>query len=89
MDRRWNPCVAVSATASSLVNGIGAIGPIAQGVLMWLLVGQWGYGGLFRAMGALCAAAAVLLLPVARSEARRLSGGGGAGAAQLGMPPQP
>lgn len=67
----------ISATASALVNGIGAIGPIAQGPLAAFTLAQAGWAGLFQGMGLCCGIASVLLVPIARSEARQYSGGGG------------
>ena len=66
----------VSATAFSLVNGIGAFGPLVQGSVAVIVVGAWGWGGLFWVLAGLCILSAAMLLPVAREEARR---GGGAG----------
>jgi MFS family permease len=58
----------ISATASSLVNGLGSLGPIIQGIGTGALVAVAGWSGLFYAMSAFCCAAALLLLPVARAE---------------------
>ena len=61
---------AVLATALSLTNGIGAMGPILQGFLTPILVARFGWSGVFTAMAALCVVSLLVLLPAARDERR-------------------
>lgn len=52
--------------AAGIINGIGSLGGLCQGLVTVYVVERWGWSSLFSAFGGACAIATVLLIPYAR-----------------------
>jgi sugar phosphate permease len=57
---------AAAGTAAGVINGVGSVGAIAQGLLTAHIVDRYGWGALFRTFMWLALACALLLLPYAK-----------------------
>ncbi len=57
--------------AAGVINGIGSVGAIAQGLLVSVVAARWGWSAVFRVFVLLALGCAVLLVPYALASLRR------------------
>jgi OPA family sugar phosphate sensor protein UhpC-like MFS transporter len=62
---------AAAGTAAGVINGVGSVGAIAQGLLTANIVDRYGWGTLFRTFMWMSIGCAMLLLPYARRTRQR------------------
>ncbi len=62
---------AAAGTAAGVINGVGSVGAIAQGLLVSFVAARWGWPAVFQVFVVLALACAALLVPYAVMTARR------------------
>lgn len=63
-----NGMLAVLTTACGITNGLGSIGSMLQGPISSIIVGLYGWPGLFKLLGALCVTGVLMLAPLIREQ---------------------